>query len=301
MGRQKMWRRRSLVEEVRDDRAEKAAARAFAAMLLGSVISGLVFAGILTNFQGGFYIPLLMPYLLGRATGGLTVGIAQRWKEPSLRAATACALIGSVVTLIGYHLMAYQAVIDLLEKDALPDLVTWLQEVTGAQGVMAYVTLATDPTLGFSGNISPFGVAGEVLTSPALFLGAFVLEIAAGSLGARHGVQRSLTSQRSRPIPRLLAEVPAQLLEPIVAALDAGNVVRAGKLIAESDPDPDIRIDIAFPEDETHPHVLRVLDQRNGSLRAQVTLSIDQALMMMDQMRLAEARRLYGADDSTSA
>ena len=137
--------------------------------------------------------------------------------------------------------------------------------------------------------------------SPALFFGVFVLEIAAGAFGAHHGVQRSLTSRRPRPIPRLLAEVPAQLLEPIVAALDTGNFVRAGKLIAESDPDPDIRIDIAFPEDETQPHVLRVLDQRNGSLRAQVTMSIDQALMMMDQMRLAEARRLYGADDSTNA
>jgi len=294
------------VEEIRDDREETAFARAFAAMLLACSAAGLVFAGILTNFQGGFYIPLLMPYLLGRAAGGLAVGVGQRssYEVPEWSAKTS-AILGALITVLGYHLLAYQAVFSLLEKDAIPDLATWLLEVTGSEGFSAYVILATDPELQFSGHISPFGIAGAVLSSPAAFYGALVLELGAAALGASQGVRRGLTSKSAHGSAggdwRLVAQIGAEELQPVLQALDDDNFVRAGKRIAESEPDPEIRISILFPENDAYPHILQVAAQSSGSIRATYKISIDQALLMMDQIRLAEAKRLYSDNDSSSA
>jgi hypothetical protein len=288
------------VEEVSDDREEKARAIAMAAMFFACLATGSLLAYLLTYFQGGYYIPLLMPYLLGRGLGTLSVNVGQRWTSLSWRTATLGASGGALATVLGYHYLAYGAVLTLFTETAGSDVTQWLLHVTGEEGFQAYAILATDPELPYSSHISPFGIAGSFITDTTVFSLGIALEVLTCLLGAAYGVKTTLHPRREYLVstgePRLLAQVSMLAIDPILEAMDAGNFVSAGKLIADSDPDPEYRITILFPVNEAYAHILQVTAQSSGVVKAHYKLSIDQALMMMDQIRLAEARHLYNTE-----
>jgi hypothetical protein len=288
------------LEEVRDDREEKARAVGMAAMFFACAATGGLLAYLLTYFQGGYYIPLVMPYLLGRGLGTLSVSVGQRWTQVSVSKATLGVSGGVLATVLGYHYLAYGAVLTLFAEAAGSDMTQWLLHVTGEEGFHAYAILATDPALPYSAHISPFGIAGSFITDTTVFGVGIAMEVVACFLGATYGVKTTLNPRREHVVstgePRLLAQVGLDAINPILEAMDADNFVNAGKLIADSDLDPEYRITILFPVNEAHAHILQVTTQSSGVVKAQYKLSIDQALMMMDQIRLAEARRLYNSE-----
>jgi hypothetical protein len=207
---------------------------------------------------------------------------------------------GAVVATLGYHVLAYAAVLGILEHETGVKATDWLLELTGDGGIGGYLTLVTSEV---GHLLSPYGVVGEFIHAPSVIVIGIVLETLVALLGATQSVKRRLAAPKTlRHLSqdagqtRVVALVGGETLIDVMAALDEDNFTRAGKLIAEAESEPDYRVTILFPDREERPHVLQITTGQSRQVKARRLLKVEDALLMMDQIRLAEAKRRYSVE-----
>lgn len=289
------------METLKDDRAEKARALGLAAMVLAILASGLGAAFVLSKFQGGLYIPLLMPFLVGRLLGTVAWKSGTRFAPMPYGATIVVASLGALIGTLGHYAFSYLAVLTLFEAQTGAPGSELLETLTGMEGFEAFLTFSTF-TEGHS--VSPLGVLGKTIETIEPVYAIMAIEALVGVLGAWRGVVRvarpkSPTRVRIEPgESRLIAQVTGESLAEIMRALDEDNFIRAGRLLAYAEPDPEYRVTLLFPEVAEHAHVLQIATGQTRQVKAKRLLPVEDALLIMDQVRLADAKRLYTAEGS---
>ncbi len=296
------------------DEAEVRYALGAGLMLLVGVLTGIALAFMLSRTLGGTYIALLMPLLAGWIVG-IAVGVVGRRFEVTDRLPVVLtALLGAAIAYLGYHLIAYTSILQMLidglvgpieraASEPAAAVYRWLEEETEREGLMAYVAFFSDP---LGAPISPLGVVArgglEVPVTLTLFavdlvgaLGAAVYSALRRAGGGAPGPTRApADASGGGEVARrfaVLAETDDDGVVALMQAIDDGELDAAGRGLARPVSAPTHIVSFEWAPGTGRPYRLKIEtrrpDGRRHELKAQREIASLQAESLWDELKLA--------------
>ena len=277
-------------------------------LMFTSVLLGFAFAFVLALFQGGYYLPIVMPFVMGTGIASLSLVLSQKIAPGADSRSALVVLLGVVIAYCGYQALVYGSALEHLRTILETDPQGALTTLTGSEGYWAFLQFVTEPIpMGAEGaqpgalvpwQLSPLGMVGQFVHSTGLMLGIMTLELIAAVGGAIWAIRRQYAPPESEATPssartETLAQVDDETLLQAMQALERGEVARAGQLLGGTDA-PVFTVLMHYPADLKRDHVLEIRDATAGTVKARKLLDQKAAWALTDAARLAEAERRYG-------
>ncbi|MGM0574689.1 MAG: hypothetical protein ACQEXJ_03010 [Myxococcota bacterium] len=290
-----------------DERTREAVG--MAVMLLASVASAAVMAVLLRGFHLSFYVPILMPGLIGWGVG-LTVAAARvHFRVAPPGPSVAIVVFGALLAYAGYHLLVYMQIVDFLAEklpsladraasDPYRELQAWFEEETGREGFLAYLAFVSE---GRGAGLSPLGpLFGKMEPGVAATLITMAIDAVAAS-GAAVGMMflrsrgRGLERRVAAPTPggprvrEIIARTDEETLAAAMQAMESGDYESAGRILRK--PTAEDRYALAmvynpYSADAYTLEIIELTDDTHGPTRARRELSSWDGQALWDELRL---------------
>jgi hypothetical protein len=280
-------------------------ARGAALMLLASVVSAGLLAYVMSGFHLGFYIPLLMPALIGWGVGSAVAFVRVRTRVADPLPAVTAAVLGGLLAYAGYHLLVYSqtlgflaqkmtSLVDRAAGDPRAAVQQFFEETTGRSGVLAYLQFVSE---GRGAKLSPLGLLGAAELGLAATVIGIAVETVVATLGAvvfvvirsgplQSGGAEELEGPRVREI---IARTDDATLAAAMHALDAGDFEAAGRVLRNPTVEDTYAVAMVFNPYTAEAYTMEIHDLTPaglGTLRARRQLSSWDGQALCDELRI---------------
>ena len=283
-----------------------------AALML--VTCGLIGAGLAVLLRGFHmvWVPLLMPVVIGWCVGSALGMVQRRFLVRAPLTPLITAMLGATIAYFGYHLLVYDRILEFIAGNlptgmeaALADprilVQDWLEDRTGRQGLLAYLTFVSD---GAGAGISPLGVLGRTEPGLALTCVTLVLDglLSVGSalvfvrirgLAPEPAMRRSATRREE------IARTSATNLSRVMRSIDQGDVDGAARLLATDVERPDYSVAVVYDPNSQADWELQILAIQTGKpdvVRTSRRLDSWHGQSLIDELQLARMQSQQDPD-----
>jgi len=213
-------------------------------VLLVTVFGSFALAYALSLTIGGIYVPFLMPVVTGLLLGTIGSFVARRFALLERRPVVLAAILGALIAYLGYHLLAYLRVLDMLAAQWASELLlspgvdppsaalALVEQATGHEGVFAYLAFTSQ---GQAAVYSPLGLFAR--SAPSLTTVVIVMVVELG-LTITTAIYAMLWRTHARKHEGPLALVDDAALAAFREALARADWFHAGSALASSAGEP---------------------------------------------------------------
>lgn len=278
-------------------------------MLIAALAAGLIVGYLLRGFQqGGYYVPVLMPAIIGWAVGTAVHYVRAGFRLQPMRPAVLAIGMGALAGYATYHVVVYLGVVDFLatkqEFAPLVDraaagerraVVQEFEQRTGYDGFFAYLAFVADFR-----RLSPLGLLGALKPGPYVTLAGMVVEpavaVATGSaiVYLRHEArspQAALDASDfgGHRVREILTRTDAETLTSVMHAMDRHELETAGQFLRKPAAEERFAIAITYNPYTASQYLVEIMeleDGRPGRVRASRMLSSWEGQALHDEFRL---------------
>ena len=289
-----------------EDEATRAALAAALALLAGTAGAAVV-AVLILRLHPSLYLPFVMPAVIGWAVGTAVAAVRARRPEIGGLRAAGVAVFCALAAYATYHLLVYvrimellvselPSIVDRLASDPTGEVQRWLEESTGHQGLLAYLSFVST---GRGAEISPLGALGALEPGPWGTLAAVAIEAvescAAAVLFVRLrtgplGIDGGGPPVRRRPRVRdVVARTDQATIQAAMEALERGDHEAAGRSLSSWKVDGSFTVALLHDPYTTDSYTLEILERAASGddvLRLRRELTSWQGQALWDELRL---------------
>jgi hypothetical protein len=275
-------------------------------MLLAGVVSGLLLALVISGFHMRFYIPLLMPAIIGWGVGSAVAFVRTKSRVPDALPALAAAVLGALIAYGGYHIIVYgrllgflaenmTSLVDRAAGDPRAAVQQFFEEKTGQTGIWAYLQFVSE---GRGAKLSPLGFLGAAELGTAVTVIGVALETCIAVVGAiafvaiRSGPLRlnaSAEALEGSRVREIIARTDDATLTAAMHALDAGDFEAAGRVLRNPTVEDTFAVAMVFNPYTAEAYTMEIHELTPaglGTLRARRELSSWDGQALCDELRI---------------
>ena len=291
-------------------------------MLAAALTVGIAVGWLLLGFHGTFYVPILMPCLIGWAVGSTVAWIRGQFGIVPARGPYVAAVMAALISYGAYHLFVYDRILTFLAGelpgiaeqaaiDATRQVQLWFEERTGQRGFLAYLTFVST---GRGAEISPLGLLGAAEPGLLGTLAAIAVETVVAATASVAFVQ--LRSPRVPEGPLALPVIPsgrgarevvaytnAATLAEVTRAMNHNDYLRAGQLLAQTGDEGEFAVTLVEDPLTSEVCLIEVCDVTAhglGEVRASRRIDGWHALMLTEAQPLSDKPESSGAISPSS-
>ncbi|MCB9729094.1 MAG: hypothetical protein H6744_06795 [Deltaproteobacteria bacterium] len=275
-----------------------------ALMLLAAMAAAVLLAVAIS----GFYVPLLMPAIIGWGVGSAVAFVRVRTRVYDPLPAIAAAVLGATVAYAGYHLLCYVRLVGYLAEhlttlvdraagDPRAAIQQYFEESTGRSGLWAYLQWVSEgrgagrSPLGFFGALEP-GLAGTlaaIAVESVVALGTALGFVVVRSGPLRLRGQYAGASPEGPRVREIIARTDHATLAAAMNALDAGDFEAAGRVLRNPTVEDTFAVAMVFNPYTAEAYTMEIHELTPaglGTLRARRELSSWDGQALCDELRI---------------